>query len=43
MKGVFMDNELKELFGDKALSYDDFTKAIEGNETCQPISWRLCC
>lgn len=25
-----MDNELKELFGDKALSYDDFTKAIEG-------------
>ena len=25
-----MDEELKELFGDKALSYDDFTKAIEG-------------
>lgn len=25
-----MEEELKELFGDKALSYDDFTKAIEG-------------
>ena len=25
-----MDDELKELFGDKALSYDDFTKQVEG-------------
>ncbi len=25
-----MDEELKELFGDKTLSYDDFSKAIEG-------------
>ena len=25
-----MEEELKELFGDKTLSYDDFTKAIEG-------------
>ena len=25
-----MEEELKELFGEKSLSYDDFSKAIEG-------------